>query len=56
MVEKIIKYFSKRKCNCGDPNCLKQIKSTKNGRLYVENLLTCGNIKNFINKYKNQKF
>lgn len=38
----------KNKCDCGDPNCKMKIVSTNGGRLYKENMLTCGHIKKII--------
>lgn len=39
-------------CNCGDINCKREIKGTKEGKLYIENHFTCGKVKNIIEKYK----
>lgn len=42
----------KNKCNCGDENCKREIKSTKGGRLFIVNHFTCGDVKKIINNYE----
>lgn len=33
------------KCDCGDPDCKREVKGTKEGKLYVINHFTCGKTK-----------
>jgi hypothetical protein len=50
-------YFVRRSsCDCGDENCKRKVRATKEGRLYIENHFTCGNIKYFVEKYKDVRF
>jgi len=48
--------FANKICDCGDDQCKREVKSTKEGRLYVVNHFTCGKVKKFINDYKDVKF
>jgi len=50
-------YFVRRSsCDCGDINCKREIKGTKDGKLYVENHFTCGKVKKTIESYKGVRF
>lgn len=43
----------KSRCSCGDVTCKRELSPTKRGSLLVENHFTCGDIKKFVEKYKN---
>ena len=45
-----MKKRSEIKCKCGSKNCKRVIKSTPEGKLYVENLFTCGYVHEQIKK------
>lgn len=42
------------KCSCGDPNCKREVKGTKEGKLYVINHFSCGKTKEIIDKILKQ--
>jgi len=44
------------KCDCGDPGCKRQIRSTRGGRIYVVNHFTCGKVKKIIRDMNKIKF
>jgi len=41
----------RKKCDCNDPNCRREIKGTKEGKLYMVNHFTCGKVKKVIKDY-----
>ena len=41
--------------NCNDPDCKREVKGTKEGKLYVVNHFTCGKVKSIIERGKNLK-
>lgn len=45
----------KNKCSCNDVKCTRELIGTKEGRLYVKDHYTCGNVKAIINKIKKIK-
>ena len=36
--------------NCNDPNCKREVKATKQGKLYIVNFFTCGKVKDQIER------
>lgn len=43
--------MNKSICDCGDKDCKRELKGTKEGKLYVVNHFTCGKVKELIKKY-----
>ena len=46
----------KKICDCGDPECKREVKSNKNGKLFVINHFTCGTVKKIINNHDETKY